>query len=203
LKKNLNIIKTLLKLTIILVCGISFGQSEIVGTVKSDITNEKPNGTIYLEINDGNKSQVDRISITDSLGVFQFKDLEPNKDYKIKIQLMGYDTQEFKVKTNDSVAKADLILKGTCGFVSLETAEKDWKKKKAKLYIVGGIAPIGNGKADCRFEKKYNIEYYDFGDTAPNMECIQLYNERIFIIMDKKYGTEWRKKVRSDVEYLE
>ena len=203
MKKNLNIIKTLLKLTILLVYGISFGQSEIVGTVKSDITNEKPNGIIYLEINDKNKSQVDRISITDSLGVFQFKDLEPNKNYKIKIQMMGYDTQEFQVKTNDSVAKTDLILKGSCGFMSSEIAEKDWKEKKAKLYIVGGIAPIANGKADSRFEKKYKIEYYDFRDTAPNMEYIQVYNERIFRLMDKKFGTEWRKKVRSDVEYLE
>jgi len=186
-----------------LACGICFGQSEIIGTVKSDITNQKPNGNIYLEINDGKKSHVDRISITDSLGVYQFKDLVPNKDYKIKIRIMGYDEQEFQVKTNDSVAKFDILLKGICGFVSLETAEKDWKKKKAKLYLVGGIAPIGNRKADSRFEKKYKIRYYDFGDTAPNMECIQVYNERIFELMDKKYGTEWRKKVRSDVEYLE
>ena len=98
---------------------------------------------------------------------------------------MGYDEQEFQVKTNDSVAKFDLLLKGICGFVSLETAEKDWKRKKAKLYLVGGIAPIGNRKADSRFEKKYKIRYYDFGDTAPNMECIQVYNERIFGVYPK------------------
>jgi len=203
LKKNLNIIKNLLNLTLLLVCGICFGQSEIIGTIKSDITNQKPNGNIYFEINDGKKSQVDRMTIADSVGIFHFKNLEPNKLYKIKVQLMGYETQEFKVETNDKIQNVELTLKGVCGFVSLETAENDWKKKKAKLYLVGGIAPIGNRKADNRFEKKYKISYYDFGDTAPNMECIQVYNERIFELMDEKYGTEWRKKVRSDVEYLE
>jgi hypothetical protein len=186
-----------------LVCGICFGQSKIVGTIKSDITNKKPNGNIYLEINDEKKSQIDRMTIADSIGILQFTDLEPNKFYKIKVQLMGYDTQEFEVKTNNEIFNVDLTLKGICGFVSLETAEKEWKKKKAKLYLVGGIAPIGNRKADNRFEKKYKIQYYDFGDTAPNMECIQVYNEKIFELLDKKHGTKWRKKVRSDVEYLE
>ena len=186
-----------------LVCGICFGQSKIVGTIKSDTTNEKPNGNIYLEINDEKKTKIDRMTLADSIGIFQFKNLEPNKLYKIKVQLMGYDTQEFEVKTNNEILNVDLTLKGVCGILSSETAEREWIKKKAKLYIVGGIAPIGNRKADSRFEKKYEIQYYDFGDTAPNMECIQVYNERIFELMDKKYGTEWRKKVRSDVEYLE
>ncbi|MFH4966537.1 hypothetical protein V8G69_16165 [Gaetbulibacter sp. M235] len=202
MKKISNISKKLIKLTLILVCGISFGQSKIVGKIKSDITNDKPYGNIYLEINNGNKSQVDRMTIADSIGIFQFNNLEPNKTYKIKVQLMGYEDQEFEVKTNENIQNVDLTLKGICGFVSLETAEKDWKKNKAKLYLVGGIAPVGNRKEDYRFEKKYKIKYYDFGDTAPNMECIQIYNERIFELMDEKYGTEWRKKVRSDVEYL-
>ena len=50
-----------------------------------------------------------------------------------------------------------------------------------------------------KFEKKYNIEYYDFGCTPPNEECVIQYNKTIFANLDKKYGRKWRKEVRKDV----
>ena len=204
MKKNLHIRKTILALTLLLVCGICFGQSEIVGTVNSNITNAKPNSNIYVELLSDEDLKLDKVflSIKDTLNSFIFKNLEPNQLYKIKVSAFGYDDQIFDINTINGTVKADLIIKGVCGFVSLKTAERDWNRKKAKLYLVSGISSIGNSKTDKIFEKKYKIKYYDFGDTVPNMECIQVYNERIFKLMDEKYGTEWRKKVRSDVEYL-
>ena len=188
-----------------LVCGVCFGQSEIRGTINSSITNAKPNSNIYIELLSDKDLRLEKVflSIKDTLNNFTFQNIKPNQLYKIRIQAFGYDDQVFEIKTTNGTVKADLTLKGVCGFVSLNTANDDWKKKKAKLYLVSGISTIGNSKSDKKFEKDYKIRYYDFGDTVPNMECIEVYNKRIFELMDEKYGIEWRSKVRSDVEYLE
>jgi hypothetical protein len=49
LKKNLNIQKNIIKLILILVCGITYGQTEIVGKVISGISEEKPISDIYVQ----------------------------------------------------------------------------------------------------------------------------------------------------------
>ena len=53
-----------------------------------------------------------------------------------------------------------------------------------------------------KFERKYKIDYFDFGCTPAPSDCIKEYNEKVFELLDKKYGKEWRKNVRKDVEYL-
>ena len=49
LKKKLNIQKNIIKLILILVCGITYGQTEIVGKVISGISGEKPISDIYVQ----------------------------------------------------------------------------------------------------------------------------------------------------------
>ncbi|AZQ44191.1 FEKKY domain-containing protein [Nonlabens ponticola] len=93
-------------------------------------------------------------------------------------------------------------LKADCEY-NAERAESDWKNGTANLLLVGSIAPIANSPSGNRFEKRFKVKYFDFGCEPPISECIEQYNERIFELMDEKYGNKWREKVRSDVEYLE
>jgi hypothetical protein len=80
-----------------------------------------------------------------------------------------------------------------------QTAKIDWENKNPKLYLIGSIAPIRNSKADKKFERKYKIEYYDFGCTPPKIECVIEYNLEILKLMEKFHGIEWKDKIRKDV----
>jgi hypothetical protein len=198
LKKNLNIQQNIIKLILILVCGISYGQTEIIGKVISKISKEKPIMDIYVQELNTKQS----LKMADSLGNFRIEYLEPNKKYVIEISAFGYGKQKFDVQTKSGINNLTFELKADCEY-NAERAESDWKIGTANLLLVGSIAPIANSSSDSRFEKNFGIKYFDFGCEPPISECIKQYNERIFELMDKKYGMKWRKKVRSDVEYLE
>ena len=195
--KNLNISKNIIKLILILVCGISFGQTEIIGKVISGISEEKPISDIYVQ----ELITKQPLIIADSLGNFRIEYLESNKNYVIEISVFGYGKQKFDVQTKSGINNVTFELKADCEY-NAERAESDWKNGKANLLLVGSIAPIANTSPDNRFEKKFGIKYFDYGCEPPIDECLKEYNQRIFELMDKKYGMKWRKKVRSDVEYL-
>ncbi|TPV31171.1 carboxypeptidase-like regulatory domain-containing protein [Paucihalobacter ruber] len=197
MKKNLNISKTLLKLTLILVCGISYGQTQITGKVISGISGETPISDIYVQ----ELITKQPLIMADSLGNFRIEYLEPNKKYIVEISVFGYGKQKFDVQTKREINNVTFELKADCEY-NVERAEAEWKNGKANLLLVGSIAPIANTSYDNRFEKKFGIKYFDFGCEPPIEECLKEYNERIFELMDKKYGMKWREKVRSDVEYL-
>ena len=189
--------KHILNLIIILVCGIINGQVQIKGTVLSEMTGKIPESTVYVKELKTKQPLVQ----ADSLGQFEIGHLEPNKEYLIEISGFGFDKQTFPVKTNDGNTSELFLIKADCGF-DAKKAETDWNNGNPRLLLFGSIAPIANSKSDIRFENKYKIKYYDFGCTPPAMDCLKLYNERIFELMDKKYGKIWRQKVRKDVEYL-
>ena len=86
---------------------------------------------------------------------------------------------------------------------SKEQAEKDWKNGNPKLLLVGSIAPLAKSRSDKRFERNFGVKYLDFGCTPPIIDCILIYNQRIFEFLDNKYGSSWRNSVRSDVKYLD
>ncbi|WP_029038832.1 FEKKY domain-containing protein [Salinimicrobium xinjiangense] len=193
----MNLKKEILTLIMIMTCGLISAQVEIRGTVLSELTGMKPEADIYIEVLKSRHPG----TMADSLGKFRLEYLEPNKEYLLKISAFGFPTQEFEAITNTGITNELFLLKAECEF-DAEKADSDWKNGKPKLLLFGSIAPVANTKADERFERNYKIEYYDFGCTPPAMDCLKLYNERIFELMDEKYGKEWRKKVRPDVEYL-
>jgi len=197
LKKDLNILKILIKLTLILVCGISYGQTEIIGKVISGISGEKPISDIYVQ----ELITKQPLIMADSLGNFRIEYLEPNKKYVIEISAFGYGKQKFDVQTKSGINNVAFELKADCEY-NAERAEFDWKNGKANLLLVGSIAPIANSPSDKQFEEKFGIKYFDFGCEPLIDECLKEYNKRVFELIDKKYGMKWRKKVRSDVEYL-
>ena len=193
-------IKLFLKLNLFLICSSAFGQIEIHGNVLCEISGEKPISETYVSIANSNKPIVDSYAVLDSLGNFQLKNLEPNKEYTLEI-LFGRGMQSYKVKTNNSISNVNLKLKAECEYTA-DRAESDWKNGNGQLLLFGSIAPTANSSSDNRFEKKFGVTYFDFGCSPPIEECIKIYNEKIFQLMDEKFGRKWRHKVRPDVEYL-
>jgi hypothetical protein len=77
-------------------------------------------------------------------------------------------------------------------------AQIDITQNRAKLLIYGGISPIIYAN-QIAFETKYNISYFDFGDTGPSLECARSYNFEIFRYLTEKSGNSWMKEIRKDV----
>lgn len=69
--------------------------------------------------------------------------------------------------------------------------------KTQTIYIIGGIASTIT-KEDLDFAKKYNIQYYDFGCLAPvNFKEYEAKNAIVFEILNKEYGKQWQKEIKS------
>jgi len=133
----------------------------------------------------------------DSVGNYKFENLESGV-YKIQINNFNIKPQQFKVELKkESITNFNIVVFADCE-LNKKIAEIDIRDNKSKLLLVGSIAPIVYNNQD-KFEKKYNIRYYDFGCTPPNEECVIQYNKTIFADLDKKYGKKWRKEVRKDV----
>ncbi|PIY08484.1 MAG: hypothetical protein COZ18_12040 [Flexibacter sp. CG_4_10_14_3_um_filter_32_15] len=140
--------------------------------------------------------------MTDSLGNYEIHNLELGKMYDVKLLAgFGYDTIIKRVKLEDTVTIVNFEVEIECKY-NKQKALEDIKNKEIKLLLVGSIAPLANSKADTKFERKFNIEYYDFGCTPPARECLKEYNETIFEHLEKTYGNKWREKVRKDVVFL-
>ncbi len=77
-------------------------------------------------------------------------------------------------------------------------AIQDIQQSKAKLYIIGGIAPVIYHD-QAQFEERFGINYFDSGCDATFEECMTQYNLFVFDFLDKKYGNSWRGQVRKDV----
>ncbi len=82
---------------------------------------------------------------------------------------------------------------------SIKLANADLKNGTVKFLLRGGIVSI-YVKGQEVFEKKYGIAYRDFGCVMPVNISIEDYNKVVASFMDKKYGKDWRKEVRRDVQ---
>lgn len=67
------------------------------------------------------------------------------------------------------------------------------------IYVLGGIASIIT-KEDLAFAKKYNIQFHDFGCIAPtNFKEYEAKNELVFNYLNKTFGKQWQKEIKSSV----
>jgi hypothetical protein len=172
----------------------SIAQVRLEGKFISERTKLKPSEEILIEVAENRKS-----TFSDSIGNFTFKNLKKNKQYTLKLNSFQFGSIIVAFKTeNDSVINEIFEIKAKCDFDN-ETAKIEWKNKKAKLYLIGSIAPRANSKADKKFEKKYNIKYYDFGCTPAPTECIIEYNKEVLKLLETEYGKEWKTEIRKDV----
>ena len=188
--------KILLLTTLFFGIGLSSAQVRFEGKLISAKTKLELPKWILVKIVETNES-----ALTDSTGCFTFSNLDKNRHYTLEsISTLDVDPFKFEFETeNDSLVKRTFEVKTNCGFDD-ETAKIDWGNKKAKLYIIGSIAPIKNSKADEKFEKKYKIKYHDFGCTpSVPTQCIIEYNREILSLLQKEYGEKWKSKIRNDV----
>ena len=115
------------------------------------------------------------------------------------MQVIGFGYQRLDTLVTleeKSIKDLNLLVTTDCE-VNREIAERDIKRKRPKLLLVGSIAPVIY--PDQHKFEKYNVQYYDFGCVTPANECINQYNERIFQFLDDKFGKKWRKGIRQDV----
>ncbi len=175
------------------------GFSQVLDTIKgriiSSITMKRPIGEIYVL-----EKWTPNGVMADSLGNFYLIPLKEKSEYILQIMAGNYDMLEYKYKSEWSKRKnlKSIVVNGNCE-INKRKALADLRKNELKLYIFGGIAPIGNTRKDSRFEKKFKIKYWDFGCEAKIQDCILDYNNRVFKFLDIKYGNKWRKMIREDV----
>lgn len=169
-------------------------QVKLEGKIISAKTKLNPSEEIVITVR-----ETKEIVFTDSLGNFTLSKLDKNRRYSIELTsfLYGKVNIEFETQSNNQIQKT-FEVDANCDFDS-ETARSEWKNKTAKLYLIGSIAPIANSKNDKKFEKKYNLKYFDFGCTPAPLECIIEYNKQILRLMEMEYGEEWKKEIRKDV----
>ena len=172
----------------------SIAQVRLEGKFISEKTKLIPTEEVLIEVVENRKS-----TFSDSTGNFTLNNLEKNKQYTLKLTSFQFGTSTINFKTeNDTVMKKVFEIKANCDFDN-GNAKIEWNNKTAKLYLIGSIAPRANSKADKKFEKKYNIRYYDFGCTPAPTECIIEYNKEILKLLEAEYGKEWKSEIRTDV----
>lgn len=77
--------------------------------------------------------------------------------------------------------------------------EKDLSANNLRIYIIGGIAARPK-EGDADFEKKYVVDFYDFGCLAPvNLDFYNEYNILVYKHLTEKHGSEWEEAIRKDV----
>ena len=169
-------------------------QVKLDGKIISVKTKLKPSEEVMIIVKETNEK-----TFTDSLGNFILEKFDKNKYYTLELFSFFYGKVILEFETqNDNIVRKTFEVVANCDFDG-ETAKSEWENKSAKLYLIGSIAPIANSKKDKKFEKKYNIQYYDFGCTPDPLECIIEYNKEILKLMESKYGDEWKKEIRKDV----
>lgn len=179
--------------TLFLVGYSAISQSVFNGQVVSEINYQKPYGTVYV-FEYGTSNGV----LTDSLGNFKIIAEKKGDVHLFEVSAIGYSKTVFKVDLRDKPLNKTFVLKADCS-INGHKAIEELKAGNAKLYLIGGMAPIANSDSDNKFEKKYGIKYFDFGCEPPIHECIMEYNQIVAKYLDQKYGVKWRKKARTDI----
>ena len=80
-----------------------------------------------------------------------------------------------------------------------ETIKIEINSSTKTIYVLGGFAAVFT-KEDLAFTRKYNLLYHDFGCVAPiNFEEYEAKNAMVFEYLNKNYGKQWQKEIKSNV----
>jgi len=134
---------------------------------------------------------------TDEVGTFLISAISPGA-YSLTIRALGYPPLRDTIRVNDvDTLSLTIALPADCQFDSI-AAVRDIARRRPKILLHGGIAPIAQTPTDQLMERKYGFRYREFGDelTEP-MACDDQYNRVVFRFLDSKFGNAWRDSVRT------
>lgn len=90
----------------------------------------------------------------------------------------------------------------SCSAYNELVAQRDLASGRPKLFLLGGIAPLKR-TIDSSIEIQFGFSYHDLGCVRPvDDRCLREYSRVVFTYLDRKYGKEWRTKVRQEVLFL-
>jgi hypothetical protein len=176
----------------------SYKKIQIKGTVISGV-NDKPLEDVSVVFNN-----ISQGTITNENGQFKFNYEIRKNDSTLTIEFsaLGYKKQEIITKLNElDTLDLEIILISSDN-INRKKALEDIANGNLKIFISSGIAPIVY-KRDKKFQKRYNVEFIEFGCQGIAQECLYEYNRTIFEYLDTKYGTSWREKIRKDIVGLQ
>lgn len=184
--------KTTFTLLLLLSVTNLIGQERfnISGVVTSGVNGE-PLDLIVILVNGSSKKG----AVTDSLGNYNLALTEGT--YTLTALWIGYEGFDTTLQVAEPII-LNFKLTAKCEFNN-DLAISDISKGKAKLLIDGSISFTALSPEDKEFAKRYNVTYYNLGDAVYALECLEIYNSKVFEHLDKNYGTKWREAVRSDV----
>ena len=128
----------------------------------------------------------------DSLGYFKIQTDDPS-DVSLSFSTLEVGNMQIGglvFKEDETVV---IELPADC----LYSATRDIQEGKIKLLMVFNAFSPPITKKDRRFEKKYHLTYFGYGDGCTGIltDCIDSYNSEIAQYLDKKYGKKWRKEI--------
>jgi hypothetical protein len=162
------------------------GQNTIKVTVLS-IGDNKP--VTHFVLKTGRKQFI----VTDSTGTCSIS----TSKSKIKLSF-----QYTMTKSKDTTIFAYNALKNVVLFTYLTwdstQAKYDIDHNDMKLFCCFGFLVSAQTQKDKDFEKEFGVKYYIMGDAPPApIDKLRTYNIEIGKYLDKRYGTEWRKKAKA------
>ena len=164
----------------------TFGQNIFKGQILS-IVDGKPLKNFYFRVD---KKKLEK---TDTLGFFSISTQKNKVRLSSVFGLYGFDTTLKNYK--NEIVKIFTVQKFDSIF-----AEFEIRKNKFRLFCGVDLSPLAPMQSDKDFENQYKTSYYIVGDFLPcSVEEMTAYNKVIIEYLDKKYGKEWRAKVRQDV----
>ncbi len=183
-------------LLFILTFHIGFAQEilPIKGRIVSEVTSLRPLGDIDIYLEDATPVEADEN------GEFFILPKKKQDRYILTIHAGFHKTLTYEYKSEWSTRKhpKSIVVYSNIK-ASKEIARSNFKKGQLQLYIQGGIAPVMNSKKDDRFERKYQVIYYELECGGKTEEAILEYNKMAFFLLDLKHGKAWRSKAREDV----
>ncbi|MGG9960897.1 hypothetical protein [Ferruginibacter sp. SUN106] len=164
----------------------SFGQNTFKGQILS-IVDGSPLTNFHFRVD---KKKLDK---TDSLGFFSITTEKNKVRLSTIFGIYGFDTT---LKNSNG----DNLKLYTIQNYDSTLADFDIRQNKFRLFCGVAFAPLAPMPSDKDFEKEYHTSYYIVGDFLPSsIEQMTAYNKVVAEYLDKKYGKEWRAKVRPDV----
>lgn len=178
--------RQLFYLMTVFVSFTSFGQNVFKGQILS-IVDGSPVTNFDFRVD---KKE---FGTTDSSGFFSITTRKNKVRLSTIFGIYGFDT------TLKNSNNHDLKLYTVQNYDST-LADYEIRQNKYRFFCGRAVAPLAPMPSDKDFEKQYNTSYYIIGDYLPSsIEKMTAYNKVVADYLDKKYGKEWRTKVRPDV----